>query len=516
MLRNIIIKNRYLDSVMLMSIAAKAKSGEGVKEVSAMMGTDANKDILANSKLLDDSGRKAAPMDLIIAIEAADESAIEKAAAEVEKLLSQRQESTGPEEEAPPHSLSGAVERLPKADLLFISLPGPYVRREAEAALNQGLNVMIFSDNVTPDDEIALKEKARSLGLLVMGPDCGTAIIGGVALGFANVVTRGEIGIVGASGTGTQEVSCIISNVGQGISQAIGTGGRDLKEEIGGISMIQGLEALSADPDTEVIVLVSKPPAPAVARKILDIAKDCGKPVVVNFLKGESSEAEKRGLPFARTLEQGALMAVATLEGKKYKPTGITAELRDSAKKAGSKLTTKQRYIRGLFSGGTLTDETLLVLQELIGDCYSNTPLKDEYKLKDPNKSVGHCLVDLGDDEFTRGRPHPMIDFELRCERIVQEAGDPETAVILLDVVLGYGSNPDPAGELVPAIREAQRIAKDKKRAIIFVASVTGTDADPQNRSQQVSALEAAGVHVLSTNAEASRFAGLVVSTRGK
>lgn len=513
MLRNIVIKDRYLDSVMLMSIAAKAKEGDGINEIAAMMGTDANKEILANTGLLDDAGSGAGAMDLIIAVDAAGEEEIARAAANVEDLLSTRREAPGGAAEAAPRTLPAACECLAGANLLFISLPGAYARREAEAALDRGLHVMIFSDNVSLEDEIALKEKARSKGLIVMGPDCGTAIINGVALGFANVVSRGPVGIVGASGTGIQEVSCIISNGGHGITQAIGLGGRDLKEEVGGISMLTGMEALDADPDTKVIVLVSKPPAPAVARKVLDRAKDCATPVIVNFLKGEAGEAEKRGLPFSPTLEEAALKAVAAIEGKEYVAAEVPAGLRTIAEDLTNRLAPGQKYIRGLFSGGTLTDEALLILRDSVGDCYSNTPLAPEFALEDASKSEGNCLVDLGDDEFTRGRPHPMIDFTLRRERIVREAGDPGTAVILLDVVLGYGSNPDPAGELVPAIREAQRVAREAGRFIVFIASVTGTDADPQNRARQAASLGAAGVLVAPSNARAALLAGMVVAS---
>jgi len=512
MLKNIIIKNRYVDSVMLMSISAKVKSAGGVKEVSAMMGTGANKELLEAIKLLDDSGRGAAPMDIIIAVEAADDEAIQKAVAAIEELLSKRETTIVSAEEAPPQSLSRALEIRPNAKLLFISLPGAYARREAEAALERGLHVMIFSDNVSIEEEIALKTKARDLGLIVMGPDCGTAIINGVALGFANVVSRGAVGIIGASGTGIQEVSCIVSNMGHGITHAIGLGGRDLKEEIGGIGMLMGIDALDADKDTKLIVLISKPPAPTVAAKILDRAKRCSKPVVVNFLKGDPAEAAKRGLAFSPTLEGAALMAVAALKGEKHAPAETSPELQSRAKEARDTLKPAQKYVRGLFSGGTLCDEALLILRDSIGDCYSNIPLNPELKLKDPKKSTGNCLVDLGDDEFTKGRPHPMIDFTLRCERIVQEAEDSETAVILLDVVLGYGSHPDPAGALVPAIEKAREIAGAGGRSLVFVASITGTDGDPQNRSRQMAALESAGVLIAPTNAQAARLAGAIVS----
>ncbi|MCX6354211.1 MAG: acyl-CoA synthetase FdrA [Candidatus Aureabacteria bacterium] len=516
MLRNIVIKNRYVDSVLLMSIAAKAKQCGGVTEVSAMMGTDANKDLLRATGLLDPRGVEAGPMDLIIAVVADDDSTIKNAAEEVGRLLTTRSEETAGPEETLPRTLTRALEQNPKSNLLFISLPGAYVRREADAALDRGLHVMIFSDNVSLDDEIALKRKARERGLLVMGPDCGTAIISGIALGFANVVNRGPVGIVAASGTGIQEVSCLLSNRGHGITHAIGLGGRDLKEEVGGISMLQGIEGLDADPDTKLIVLISKPPAPSVARTVLDRAKECSKPVIVIFLKGDPAEAAKRGLAFSPNLEGGALAAVAVLEGKKYTPTEISPELSSRAREAGKALKPGPKYIRGLYSGGTLCDESLLILRDLVGDCYSNIPLKPELKLKDSKTSTGNCLVDLGDDEFTKGRPHPMIDFTLRCERIVQEARDPGTAVILLDVVLGHGAHPDPAAELVPSIDKAREIAQAAGRSLWFVASITGTDGDPQNRSVQKSRLECAGVLVAGSNAEAARAAAMIVSGKGR
>jgi FdrA protein len=511
MLRNIVTRNRYVDSVMLMSIAAKAKEGTGAREVSAMMGTDANKELLNAAHLLDDTGRAAGAMDIIIAIEAQDSAAVQKSAAAVEEFLSRRPQESISAEEAPPRSIAGALMRLPGAKLLFISLPGAYARREADAALDRGLHVLIFSDNVPIEEEIALKTKARDLGLIIMGPDCGTAIIGGVALGFANVIPRGQVGIVGASGTGIQEVSCIIANMGHGITHAIGLGGRDLKEEVGGISMLQGIDALDADPATELIILISKPPAAAVARTVLDRATRCSKPVIVNFLKGDPAEAAKRTLRFSPTLEGAALMAVALLEGKKAVPALTARAIEAQAKKARKNLRPGQKYIRGLFSGGTLCDEALLILRDTIGDCYSNIPLRPELKLKDSKTSEKHCLVDLGDDEFTRGRPHPMIDFTLRCARIVQEAADPETAVILLDVVLGYGAHPDPAGELVPAIRKAVTLATEHGRAVVVVASITGTEGDPQSRSRQKAALEAAGVLIAPTNAQAARLAAAIV-----
>jgi succinyl-CoA synthetase alpha subunit len=378
----------------------------------------------------------------------------------------------------------------------LISVPGEYAAAEAMKALRLGLNVMLFSDNVSGEDEVALKRYARSRGLLVMGPDCGTAIIDGVPLGFANAVRRGAIGVVGASGTGTQQVASLVHRAGAGISHAIGTGGHDLSQEVGGITMLAGLQRLAADKDTKVIVLISKPPAPAVAKAVLAKARTAGKPVVVNFV---GSTVDEKGLHGARTLEEAAQIAVALVTGRKSKPAKPT-------KVPALRFAKKQRYIRGLFSGGTFCYEA----SALIGNAWSNAPVDPSRKLKDVWKSREHTLIDLGDDVFTRGRPHPMIDHRLRNERLLQEAADAEVAVILMDVVLGYGSHPDPAAEMVPAIRRAQEAARKKGRALAIVGAVCGTDEDPQGLERQEAALRDAGMLLETSNARAALLAAAI------
>jgi len=406
-----------------------------------------------------------------------------------------------------PKSLSSTFGQFPDANLVHISIPGKYVKWEAEKALERGLNLFIFSDNVPVEDELELKKIARKKSLLVMGPDCGTAIINGVALGFANVVRRGKIGIVAAAGTGLQEVSCLIHKAGCGISQGIGTGGRDLSKEIGGITMLQGIKALENDPDTRIIVLISKPPAKEVANKIIGEVKKGKKPFVINFL-GAKLERETKRIHFASTLEEAAYKAIALSKREGYKPEVFKKRIISLAKRKSSRLKNKQKYIRGIFSGGTLCDEAMLILKDLIGDIYSNIPLKPSLKLKNSNLSQRNSLVDLGDDEFTKGRPHPMIDFSLRNERIIQEARDPRTAVILLDIVLGYGAHPDPANALAPAIKKA------RERNISVVASLCGTEDDPQDYEKQKRELEKMGVIVMPSNAQAARFAALVATKR--
>lgn len=503
MLRNIIKKNRYVDSIFLMLLTNRLKAVEGIDGISAMMGADGNKGILEEGGLLNDDGRAATPGDLIIAIRADSEETIARAMEEIEEALDQKDAGRS-DDDYRPKTIESAKGN---ANLMFCSLPGPYVRWEAKKALEAGLHCMIFSDNVSVEAEQELKTLAHQKGLLVMGPDCGTAIIQGVALGFANVVARGRVGIVGASGTGIQEVTVRLHQLGEGISHAIGTGGRDLSEAIGGISMLDGIDLLEGDPQTELLLLVSKPPAPAIEQKVLDRVSQLKKPVVVCFMGGNLSEAEKRKIPAARTLEEAAQLALSTLHRRPFAPQTFSLpaeEIKRIVERESAKLPQNARFLRGLFSGGTLADEALVLLEDKL-PMHSN--LSHGMKLASNKQSEGHTIVDLGDDEFTVGVPHPMIDYTRRMERLVEEAHDPEVGVLLLDVVLGYGSHENPAEAMLPAIEEARRIAN---RPISFVASVCGTDEDPQSLQKTQEALEGAGVVVMPSNAQAARLAAMI------
>jgi succinyl-CoA synthetase alpha subunit len=511
--KNIVRENTYLDSIMLMSISNQMKKLENVEEAAAIMGSEANKELLREIGILTKDGEGAKPGDLIIAIKTNSNAALNNAIRGVDELLMRRADEKSSLQNVKPLSHAAALRMMPAANLTLISLPGQYAGREAMAVLESGRHVMIFSDNVPLTEEIELKKKAKELGLLVMGPDCGTAIINGTALGFANRIKRGPIGIVGASGTGIQEISTLLHKRGYGISHAIGVGGRDLSREVKGLSMLQGIHALETDPETEIVILLSKPPAPVVAEIILDTVVRLNKKYIVNFLYGDPSEAERRKLPFAAGLEEAVDLAVAVYEGKKYSTTTfsqdreiITARAEEEGEKIG-----KGKFLRGLFSGGTLAHEAIMILSRELGSIYSNSPLNEKLALKNNWKSNQHTVVDLGDDVFTRGRPHPMIDYTLRSERLIQEASDEDCGVILLDVVLGFGSHPDPSSALIPAVEEAQKIARKDGRRLSFVASVTGTDEDPQNYTAQKSALEKAGVTILPSNAQASRYAALLL-----
>ncbi len=503
-----VIRNFYRDSVSLMQLSARLTALAGICQASAIMASDANLALLREAKLLD-GAVEAGPNDLLIAVEGDSDEAVATAIAEAEGAFDEAPATGGTIRHEPPRSLEMGLAEMPAANLALISTPGAYAAAEAMKALRLGLDVMLFSDNVTGADEIALKRFARDRGLMVMGPDCGTAIVNGVPLGFANVVRRGPIGVVAASGTGLQQVTTLVDRMGAGISQAIGTGGHDLSAEIGGITMLQGLEALAADPETEVIVLVSKPPAKVVADIVLAKAREAGKPVVVNFLGADATTITGANLTATKTLEDAANAAVALAN-----PTARPRESRDpvhAAETGGAGFASGQKYVRGLYSGGTFCYEAALLLGEALPAVYSNTPVGAAKALDDAWKSRSHTIVDLGDDLFTRGRPHPMIDHRLRNERMLQEADDPETAVILIDVVLGYGAHPDPASEMVPAIEAAREKAKAGGRTLRFVGFVCGTEGDPQGLARQTEALEAAGMILLPSNAQAVRFAkGLV------
>ncbi len=505
--KGIIKKGAYYDSVTLMIISRKLSAQEGVKDSSVVMGTAGNKAILEAAGLMLDIFAESSDTDLLVAIQAEDQVVFDHALEALDTMLLEVRNRSDDSDEFQPVSLEGALAQLPGANLALISIAGKHAAREAEKALENGLHVMIFSDNVSIADEKRLKEMGKEKNLLVMGPDCGTAIINGIPLAFANVVPAGNIGIVAASGTGLQEVSSVIAHEGAGISQAIGTGGRDVKEAIGGIMFLEAMDALEHDGQTHVIVLVSKPPHEKVLAAIADRIATMSKPVVAIFIGGDMSILEKHGVHTADTLEKCGLMAAALARGEN--PGEVGARLRQrtleletlAAKEARDK--GGRKFLRGLFSGGTLCDETQLILQNSIGDCWSNTPLNPDFRLEDVWKAKGHTILDLGDDEFTVGRPHPMIDFSLRNRRIAGEATHPDVAVILLDVVLGYGSHPDPAGELVPAIREAL----DRAFGLSVICSITGTDGDPQNRERTERELVGAGAIVMPTNAAATELA---------
>jgi FdrA protein len=479
-------RGAYYDSVVLMQLQRGLVGLPGILDAGVVMATPANCDLLAANSLLPEA-ITASPDDLLIVVKAEDDSSANDAIQQVDSLLAKKRSSVS--QDFRPRSLSSAVKQLPEANWVLVSVPGRYAAGVAREALELGKHVFLYSDNVSLEDEIALKKTAREKGLLVMGPDCGTAIINGIGLGFANRVRRGPIGVVGASGTGTQAVTVHVHNLGGGISHAIGTGGRDLKSEVGAITAHQALDLLARDEETKVIVLVSKPPSPDVATGLISAAQRTGKPVIVYFI-GYPPPARRIGnLQFAISLSEAAELAVNS----------------NWEVVSHNKLPTTNYYLRGLFSGGTLAFETLLGLQASLSPIYSNAPITNHQLLKDPFHSEAHTIIDLGDEFFMVGRLHPMIDNDLRIRRMRQEANDPEVGIIFLDVVLGEGSHADPASELVPAIKEI----REQKTELEFVAIVIGTEDDPQNLESQMERLKEAGAIVFRTATEAVEYISL-------
>lgn len=495
MLTTQIRSNSYQDSINLMLATNAVNAVEGVTRSSIMMGSDANKDIFRSSGLLTEEAEAAKPADMMIVIDAEDDGAVEQALAELDRFLSDLSTKRASKERANARNLAEALEYLPDANLALFSIPGEYAAPDMETALRAGLSVFSFTDNVSKADELMLKELAHESGLLMMGPDCGTGIISGVPLAFTNAVRPGNIGIVGASGTGIQEVTCIIDRLGGGVLHAIGTGGRDLSAEIGGITMKDALVALENDDAVDVIGLISKPPAKEVRDEIVALLHSLTKPVVAVFL-GENPEHHEQNVFLAHTLEETARILVDLANGDEVQSRydlkvehTVDGTLPESA------------TVKGLYSGGTLAGEAAMLMSEAMD--LGGLIKKEGYQLD----SNGYQVIDLGDDMYTQGRPHPMIDPGIRLEFIKRYAADEDTHVILLDCVLGYGTHPEMAAELAKAIREAREIAASTGKELTFIASVCGTHSDPQNYDAAVSTLADAGALVESTNARAVRLA---------
>ncbi len=510
----VIRKNEYHDSVFLMRVAKRISEQKGVLQAAALMGTEKNKVLLAEIGIGGKEVEAAAPGDLMIAVQAEDAETLSAMLGNAERWLRPSLDRPGA---IPVRTLEEALGRQPHSNLAVISIPGPYAAREARRALERGLNVFLFSDHVPVQDELALKEYAREKGLMVMGPDCGTAIIGGKGIGFANAVRRGPIGVIGASGTGIQEFTTLVHHAGSGISHALGTGSRDLSDEIGGISVQSALLALESDPQTKVIALISKPPGRKTLARILPRLQSCSKPFVACFLgSGKRIQTEKAPYPMARTLDEAAAAALRLATGREKstfppEPPDFQVLLR----RERNATRPPRKFLRGIFAGGTFCYQAQQILRDAGVTAYSNAPLEGNRRLPDSGRSLEHTLVDMGADEFTSGRPHPMIDSSLRRERILQEAGDPEVSVILLDFILGFNASPDPAGDLASAIARAKAGAKEKGGFLSVVASVCGTEGDCQDFVRQVKKLEEAGAVVFPSSARATQFCLELIRLQG-
>jgi FdrA protein len=507
----IIRKNEYHDSIQLMRISENLRKMEGVEQLMVIMATPSNKQILNSIGFSSDALNAAGKNDMVIAFRTVHEKMINEVLAAMESLF--RQGEAKKKEQRTHHSIESALRFMPDAGLCQISLPGEHAFSAAKKALESGLHVIIYSDNVPLEEERALKELAEERGLLCMGPDCGVVNINGIAFLTASVVKKGPVGIVGASGSGTQLIAALVDRQGLGVSQAIGVGGKDLSDEVGGIGMLAGIDALANDPETEVIVLVSRTPGEKTLLKILEKVRDSKKPVVVYFIDCKAEIIEKHGGISASDLEEAALKAVSLIKNEPYRKSDFTLNEKEISRILDQEINgmcSNQKYIKGLFCGGTFCDEAIAQLKTIIGRVHSNTPGRDTLRLADVFISEKHSVIDLGDEELTLGRPHPVIDPEPVRQAIIREGKKEETAILLLDFILGPAINPDPAGSVIAQIKEVKEYHRNAGGYLSVVASICGTDGDPQNLTRQTLLLEEAGVVVMPSNVQAARLAGLI------
>lgn len=503
--QSIILPDTYRDSVFLMKLSVQARDESGAEQVSAMMGTDRNKELFVRSGLSSPEVAAAKADDLVIAVQA-EEALLQSALATVQQLLDAAPKKQVVAGEAPPQTLEQVLAGDKGVTTVLISVAGDYARYEAAKALAAGLDVMLYSDNISLENELALKKLATKKGRLLMGPDCGTAIIGGVPMAFANTVRQGPVGLIAASGTGLQEVTCLLDRLGVGVSQAYGTGGRDLKDEIGGLTALGALERLQNDPNTKYIGILGKPPGKNTRKALLEKIRQSSKPVAVHYL-GSASYADEDAACIHHADDLTAFShLLATMAEPKAPCDQIPGPLPEIP-------LGKTGLLRGLFSGGTLCQEAAELAAPILGnDLYSNLSIAGFTKLGAEAPSTGNAFWDFGDDEFTVGRPHPMMAPDLRMQRLVQELLDPQVSVILADMVIGFGAATGQAELFAEAVKEADVKSGGKSRGKTIVVSVCGTEGDSPSRSAESAILEKAGVNVLGSNARAAIWAASIAT----
>jgi FdrA protein len=501
----VIRKNQYYDSVFLMGVNKRLSQPKGVLQTAVLMASVKNKQLLADIGIQSDQIDAAQPNDLIVAVIAESTQIVDSVLGTLDQALLAFEEK-----KIASHfrTLDDGLIEKPHANLAVLTIPGEYVFREARKALDAGLNLFIFSSNVPIEEELKLKQLAAEKKLLVMGPDCGTSILNGIGIGFANNVNRGGFGAIGPSGTGLQEFTSQIHHAGFGISHAIGTGSQDLSDEIGGITTLQALDALEADSQTKVVTIIAKPPGGKTIERLLARLKTFNKPVICCFLGSRMDSVEGGdALIWAPTIDDAVLAAI---QYAGEKPTTAKLELmrqeRELAAKSRRDWAPGQRFLRGLFAGGTFCYQSQQILGEAGIVVHSNAPLNSHIKLADPDTSIEHTLIDMGDETYTLGKPHPMIDGTMRAQRILSEGRDPSVAVLLLDIILGYNASMDPVGELYDAISEATQTARLQGGKLTIVGSICGTEEDPQELDLQETLLREAGVIVFHSNAKATLF----------
>ncbi len=501
----VIRENQYYDSVFLMGINKVLSKAPGVEQTAVLLGTEANKRLLADIGFASPEIDAAQPNDMIVAVIAESAAVVEEVINGFDKTL-KAMVARSPVSNI--RTLEAGMSYKPDANLAVFSIPGEYVANEARKALESGLNVFIFSSNVPLEEELELKQIGKARNLMVMGPDCGTSIIRGLGIGFFNAVRRGTIGVVGPSGTGLQEFTSQVHNAGGGISHAIGTGSNDLSAGIGGLTTLSAMQALEADPQTEVIAIIAKPLGAKTLASLVDQAKGFTKPLVGCFLgSGKESAGKYEPIQWAYTIDDAVELA---LRAARIAPKEV-AELERGGEgelvvAARANWSPEQKYLRGVFAGGTFCYQA----QQILGDAgiqiYSNSPIESDFMLEDPDISRAHTVVDMGDEHYTVGKPHPMIDSTERAKRILVEAADPSVAILLLDFIFGYNASNDPVGELLGALQKAKTMRSKVGGELTIVASVCGTNEDHQDIGLQIKMLNELGAFVFHSNALATAF----------
>jgi succinyl-CoA synthetase alpha subunit len=499
----VIRKNQYYDSVFLMGVNKHVSDEPGILQAAVLMASEKNRELLAGLGIRDPQIDSATANDLVVAVLSNNQTSIDAALAKVDAWLMGSEERKAASNL---RTLEDGLAQKPSANLAVISVPGEFAAREAHRALEAGLNVFLFSDNVSLADELKLKQLASQKNLLVMGPDCGTSLISGVGIGFANVIRKGSIGVIGGAGTGLQEFTCQVHHAGFGISHAIGTGSHDLNDAIGGLTTLAALDALEKDPRTTVIAILSKPPSMQTLTRLLERIRSCTKPVVGCFI-GIDEKLTGAGEKFSQagTIDEAVELAIHATKGKT--PSQLhEAQFHELANKERSGFSVQQHYVRGLFAGGTFCYQSQHIFKSVGLTVQSNAPLEKANRLENPDQSRQHTLIDMGDDYYTQGKPHPMIDGTMRRQRILAESKDPEVAVLLLDFILGYNSSHDPVGELLDAIIAAKKASIQRGGYLSVVTSICGTEDDTQDLKIQTGLLKDAGVIVFTSNAQAALF----------
>ncbi len=514
--RNIVRKNFFRDSVQMMLLSQELKKEEGVIDAAIVMGTELNKDTLLRCGLLTNDGAKAGESDTVISLTCEDESSFARAAKKAEALLVQKP-AAGNDDNHHYRTVEEALSSFTGANLAALSIPGKHVRSLATRLIGKGLHVFLFSDHVPLEDEIVLKKLAAQNKVLFMGPEAGTSIINGTVLGFGNRIRPGSVGIIGASGTGIQESTTLLHSYGSGITHAIGVGGRDMKKQVGGLMTLEAMAALEEDPRTQAVLIVSKPVERAIREKIVDAIKSLSKKNYILCLIGDKEQLhDTPQIQFARSIQSAVLKTLKTSDKVKYK-TALQKCKSDAksaisfARSLSSSLPSRQRYIRGLFAGGTLCYEASAILEDIVGKIHSNLTSERQYHV-DGNEKSGryHCLIDFGDEEFTAARPHPIIDPSIRLSRLLDEASDPSVAVIIMDIIAGYSVADRNIERHAEAIRKAIALAGRQNRTLSVFTYLCGTEGWDVSKSE-LQTLQDSGARVFTSNALMSIAAGMIV-----